>query len=170
MNKYDPKFCWIKATKEEIKDHIKLIIDSNLKKTEWCWEWIGYKDKDGYGRMKFFKKFVHSTKMMWYLIYDAIPENVCVCHKCDNPSCMNPDHLFLGSVRENTLDAFGKGRRQGRKGSENNFVKLKEDEVKEIKKMLKDKISQKKIGELFGVSRGAISDISINRNWKHVEV
>jgi len=170
MNKFSSKFCWKRATQEEIKNHIKIVIESNVSWKNGCLEWIGYVDKDGYGRMKYFKKFVHSTRLIWFIEKDEYPEGKVICHTCDNPSCLNIDHLFLGTVKDNTKDAFDKGRRIGRRGKKSNFAKLTIEEVIKIKIMLKEKIPQRTIGEIFGVSRGAICDISRNRNWKHVEI
>jgi hypothetical protein len=169
MNKYSSKFCWKRATEKEVKFHIRLVIDSNCIDTGECILWNGYKDKDGYGRMKYFDRFVHATRCVWFVNSGEFPEQHVICHKCDNPSCVNFDHLFSGTTQENTIDAFTKGRRIGRRGEKSNFCKLNEKEVIDIKKLLKLRVPQSKIGEKYGVSRGAICDIARNRNWKHVK-
>jgi predicted XRE-type DNA-binding protein len=93
---------------------------------------------------------------------------VCVCHKCDNPKCVNPDHLFLGSHADNIADRDVKGRQVTLKGSKNVNAKLTEAAVKEIKLLLASGVMQKLIAKQFDVSQSNVSDIKRGRIWGHI--
>jgi HNH endonuclease len=74
-----------------------------------CFNWTGFVDPDGYGRFKWNKKSLHAQRAAW-MIYMGDPKDKHVLHKCDNPSCVNPEHLFLGSHQDNMADKSAKGR------------------------------------------------------------
>lgn len=75
-----------------------------------CWLWIGRRDANGYGRIKVRQVLTWAHRISWW-IHAGVPANaMCVCHKCDNPQCVRPDHLFLGTHRDNALDCVAKGR------------------------------------------------------------
>lgn len=75
-----------------------------------CWEWVGYRNHDGYGRMYVDGRDVMAHRISFEINRAKIPADLLVCHRCDNPSCVNPAHLWLGTERDNTLDAVSKGR------------------------------------------------------------
>ena len=75
-----------------------------------CWIWAGYLSTSGYGRIMFDGKVRQATRVCWEQIHSAIPEGMQVCHKCDTRSCVNPDHLFLGTSKQNHDDMMLKGR------------------------------------------------------------
>ena len=80
-----------------------------------CWEWKAGKNTSGYGWFSFNGTQITSNRMVWLLINGEIPNGMCVCHKCDNPSCVNPDHLFLGTHLDNMKDKSIKGRHNNQK-------------------------------------------------------
>lgn len=80
--------------------------------TNGCWEVQGFRHKEGYGAMYYRGKQYRSHKLMYMLAVGQIPEGLCVLHKCDNPPCCNPDHLWLGTRGDNIRDAASKGRHQ----------------------------------------------------------
>jgi hypothetical protein len=107
----------------------------------------------------------------WKLFNGDFDLDLLVCHICDNPICVRPSHLYLGTSIQNTHDAIRKGRfKGGKKGSNNGAAKLDEEKVKLIRSIYsKGELSAKKIGNMFGVSGGNISDIVRFNSWKHVK-
>ncbi len=114
-------------------------------------------DKDGYPR-------IHQGRLMsrflWKQKYGLIPEGLCVCHKCDTPSCINIEHFFLGTRLENVQDMDKKGRRL--KGKEVSNSKLTEEQVLQIRN---DSDSTRKIAKKYGVSQYLISLIKRKKRW-----
>jgi hypothetical protein len=105
-------------------------------------------------------------RLSWELHYGKIEVGMCVCHRCDNKHCVNPDHLFLGTSAENTADMDAKGRRKAVKGSMHGWSKVDEDEIRQIL-IIKDN-TQKQIGDMFGLTQHSISRIKARKTWTHV--
>jgi hypothetical protein len=81
-----------------------------------CWEWIGSTDIENYGIVKWNKKRFRAHRISYELFKGEIPKGLCVCHSCDNPKCVNPNHLWVGTIKENNTDRTQKGRNADRKG------------------------------------------------------
>lgn len=122
-----------------------------------CWEWIGGKNDDGYGNFYVKGKGILKAHKISYIIHIGdIPEGMCVCHHCDNPSCVNPYHLFLGTRKDNMQDMSEKKRYvvPKLKGEKCGASKLSDKQVEEMRKIYSEiKISTRKLGELFGISQ-----------------
>jgi hypothetical protein len=145
----------------------KLVATDNLS----CWEWTGAKNNKGYGMfMLESPNKIPASRAAWILFRDQIPEGYSVCHHCDNPGCVNPEHLFLGTHADNMHDMHHKGRHKYvvHRGSNNGVAKLDEAKVSEIKRMLRAKVPHKTIAKMFGVASSGISHIATGRNWRHV--
>jgi hypothetical protein len=137
-----------------------------IKSENECWPWIGYKDKDGYGTFNPKSKIlIKAHRFSWALSYGKIPDGMGVLHKCDNPSCCNPRHMFLGTPTDNDLDRDQKGRQA--RGERSGNSKLKESDIIEIRKLYDMGYSQEKISIQFGVSQTTISSIMTGRTWFH---
>lgn len=134
-----------------------------VKKTDGCWEWLGTKSKDR-GYISVAGKMISAPRFSYWLHKGEILEGLCVCHTCDNPRCVNPEHLWLGTHADNMKDMRLKGRvKQERNGR----AKHSKAEVEEIKKLYATgKYTQRKLGELFGVSHTNVYAICKGIIWK----
>jgi len=133
-----------------------------------CWNWLDHLGKDGRGRFRLagIKNYAElSSRVSWILHYGEIPMNMCVCHKCDNTSCVNPRHLFLGTQRDNMRDMIRKNRDNRRKGSRHPNAKLKESDVRFIRR---SKLSNTELASKYGVSRPVISCVRRRVTWTHI--
>lgn len=126
-----------------------------------CWDWKLSLSPDGYGRCFFNNVKVRAHRLSYELHYGSFPRHLLVCHKCDNPSCVNPEHLFLGDVKDNMADKRVKGRSKGiNKGVLNAMAKLSDDDVYEIRKLLAIGMNQYEIAKIFQVNQSHISRIN----------
>lgn len=128
-----------------------------------CWLWLGSRGKDGYGRSSINRKGVWAHRVSWVIHYRRIPTGMWVLHKCDNPPCVNPDHLFLGTAKDNNLDKVHKNRQT--KGSKVNTSKINEEKVHIIKSMLGKGLSGREIARTLGLKDHHIYDIKNGRSW-----
>jgi hypothetical protein len=102
--------------------------------------------------------------------FGAIPDGMNVLHRCDNPACVNPDHLFLGTQAENVADMLAKGRNVVRKGSAQANAKLTEESVAEIKHLFSSSdLTNWRISKMYGVAEVTIRKIRNGETWKHVD-
>jgi hypothetical protein len=133
-----------------------------------CWNWTSKKDQRGYGVLLVEGKYRNTHRLSHELHRGAIPVGMFVCHRCDNPSCMNPDHLFLGTHADNMRDKVSKGRQSrvpggSMHGEKNGSCKLSEAEVIEI--LNAKGVTQTALAEKYGVSSGQISKIQRGVKW-----
>lgn len=130
-----------------------------------CWEWIGDIGIGGYGRIWYKGKTNFAHRVSYLKHIGKIPKGTLVCHTCDNPKCVNPDHLFLGTEQNNYDDMVSKGRR---KKVPNSKKRLTEYQVICIRKLLDTGELLKNIAVKFSVSIQTISSIKNNRTWKNI--
>ena len=133
-----------------------------------CWPWRGMRDKNGYGRVHIMRTVFRVHRLSYELFYGTPPEGRLVCHSCDNPSCINPSHLFLGSAADNQRDMVEKGR--GRTGERNGKAKLVAEEVQQIRALYATgEWTQHQLARRFGISQLTVSNIVTRKTWKHIE-
>jgi hypothetical protein len=136
-----------------------------------CWEYHRSKNSYGYGRIYLaaspgrvaFNAFAHRVSYAFHHRVD--PLNSRVCHKCDNPACINPDHLFLGTHADNMADMAAK--RRGLDGEKNHTAKLTEAMVLAVVGEIKKGRSNKQIAERLPISHKQVSLIRLGKSWKH---
>ena len=140
---------------------------ANVQKTDSCWVYLKSIEGCGYGRMCINGKTVGAHRVSYLIHNGSIPEKMFVCHKCDNPSCVNPEHLFLGTPKDNTEDMMKKERGSLRRGRHHPCAKLTETEVREIFN-LSGTLSQRELAKKFKVTQGLITNILNHGSWKSV--
>jgi len=132
-----------------------------------CWEWTGAKYWTGYGHIIADKVHYAAHRASYLLHVGKIPDDKVVCHKCDNPPCVNPDHLFLGTKADNSADMVRKMR--SARGVKNGKAKLTEDDARAVLSLNKQGMSLGSLAKRFGVTKAAIRFIVIGKNWKHLQ-
>ena len=115
-----------------------------------CWNWSKHRDSKGYGKLTLNYKILYAHRVSYSRYIGEIPKGMHVCHKCDNPPCVNPDHLFLGTCSDNIQDMYNKGRHSR---------KLSIEDWKEIKTLVSKGQSQRSIASIYDVSQASISYI-----------
>lgn len=152
----------------KITDLCAHLISRSRRSSGGCIEWQGAKTR-GYGVLRVGDRNVLAHRLAWMLYKGDIPDGYHVCHHCDNPPCLNVDHLFLGTDADNVADKIAKGRmRWGNwphKGELSPTSKLTEIQARSI---LRAEGRIKDIAIRFGISRQAVSDIKHGRRWRHL--
>lgn len=167
----------ITLDKEKLRDRFWAFIENvSFHTDEDCWNWTAGKDRNGYGEMhardaitnKRWHLRAHRVSMFLYRGFDLNNLNLLVCHRCDNPACINPHHLFIGSPKDNTLDMLNKGR-DCIVGSKNNGSVISEHCAKEIRNLYSQGgISQRDLARKFKLTAGHINNIIKRRVWRHI--
>lgn len=129
-----------------------------------CWEWQRSRNNMGYGRIAKGRNMLLAHRVAFEEFNGPIPDGLVVRHKCDNPSCCNPEHLEIGSMSDNQQDCLRRGRRSDI-GSGSPHAKLTEEIVAEI---LEDRRSQQKIADSYGISQTLVSLIKRGKVWQHI--
>lgn len=169
---------------------------SKVNKSGECWKWTAGKTIDGYGRVRCNGRLWLAHRVSWSIANNAIPDGVCVLHRCDNPPCCNPDHLFLGTRLDNNADKTRKGRqafgeRSGSRlhpeclargdksgarlhperlarGEDNGKSKLTMTQVVKIRSLCNGGLSHRKTAAIIGIGRSAVGAIMRQKTWAHI--
>jgi hypothetical protein len=150
-------------------------VPNNIKRRFWnkvrvggpneCWEWRGYKHPRGYGYLCLATSGHYKVHRLSYALHnDVLPANTVVCHRCDNPACVNPNHLFAATQKENIADCIRKGRRVVLRG-ERRASKLTAEKVIRIRS---DVRPQNVIAAEYGIRQDHVSRIKTGKAWSHI--
>lgn len=154
-DKYDRPRMFIKEHRHFLP--LPMQFEKFVIRKEGCWGWMGTKNNHGYPQIRHNKKIVMGHRASFELFKGAIPEGLDVLHRCDNPECTNPDHLFLGTHLDNMHDMIQKGRGKGRRTYSDEFVA----KLREVHKSGKYNYNQ--LSKLYGIDRDYISRIVNNK-------
>jgi hypothetical protein len=140
-------------------------MEAQTEKSAGCWLWTGARNRQGYGHVgdHYHTRFAH--RVAYELARGPIPDGLMICHRCDNPRCVNPAHLYAGTAVDNARDAVDRGRMRSARGEEHYSARLSEQQVTEI---LRSVESGKDLAARLGVAKSTISMIRTGRNWKHL--
>lgn len=137
-----------------------------------CWVWVAYcnnrREHDPRARMFWKGQNVSASRVSWYLFKGEDPGNSCVCHTCDNGMCVNPDHLWLGTIADNNRDKMEKGRFVPNNGIQNGNAKLTPEDVKNIRRLYASGMTHQKIADLYNIDRSTSIHIVNKKTWKHI--
>lgn len=171
------------------KCSVKCRLISNIKINDKCWEWQGNLGKNGYGKIRNNLEHWSTHRLSYFIFKGEIPDDILVCHTCDNKKCINPDHLYLGTHKDNAQDALKKGllkstsgskwsestrekmkSRPGpdKKGDKHHLRKLTSKNIYEIRTMLDEGIKQAEIAKIYDVNPSCISNVKRKKSWCHI--
>lgn len=169
MNRYTKQTPEQKFVKRQARFWSKV----RVKAPEECWEWTGSKSEFGYGQTRQIINANGRTtlahRVSWELKHGPIPNDQWVLHKCDNPPCVNPDHLFIGSQKDNMQDCKSKGRMICAKGEMAGNVILTSESVKAMRQAFRSGTqTMRQLGIQYGVTADAAYRVIRGINWKHI--
>ena len=144
-----------------------------------CWLWTGGQRGNGYGCFKVNGKVLSAHRVSWVIKHGEIPTGKLILHKCNNRSCVNPKHLYVGTHKDNVADAIRAGTHyfakksyfntnSARKGTENGSSKLDNIKVRDIRMLRKEGMGCRELGRLYSVDHSIISEVVNHKIWKHV--
>ena len=136
-----------------------------------CWEWQGYTNDSGYGQFRCGNGALLRAHRISYEIHKgAIPDGLIILHKCDNPRCVNPDHLSVGTHADNIHDMDQKGRRinSPHYGESHGMSKLTAELVRQIRSLADSGVSYEEIGRRFAISANHAGRIAKRESWAHI--
>jgi hypothetical protein len=158
--------------RKPLLERFEVFLPTQLRDGE-CWEWQGSRNRDGYGQIKAGSgsdRVLKAHRVAWEAHHaEPIPVGLQVCHHCDNPACVNPAHLFLGTSGDNAADRDAKGRRTAPKGEAHSNSRLTEAQVLEIRSLYAAGVgTQVELALQFNVLESRISAIISRKTWRHL--
>lgn len=152
--------CWYAfKVAEPVEDRFWRLVQ----KSEGCWIWTGGSSSAGYGRFAIHAhQMVGAHRFSYALVHGPIPDGLFICHTCDNPPCVRPDHLFAGTPQENSTDCVQKQRRPDQRGK---GTKLTRERADEIKRRVSEGASQANVAREYGISPSHVSRIMSGHLW-----
>ena len=163
-----PRFCsnacYARSLMYDTEDFWKFV--DKTASANGCWLWTGHKVGKGYGEFRCQGVRSQAHRFAYEQAFGPIPEGLCVCHKCDTPACVRPDHLFLGTIADNNADRSAKGHYA--RGRLHPNAKLTEEQVKEMRERHAAGAVQKQLAQEYAVSTGLVGHIVTGRAWRWV--
>lgn len=157
---------------------------SRVRKSEGCWEWNASTRGSGYGSISVMQdgrqRFLYAHRVSYEMAFGPIPAGLFVCHRCDNKSCVRPDHLFLGTAKDNALDAQQKGLIPTRKapvlkgyfhpaGELSARAKVTDQDVRAMRAgYAEGRVSMSQLAKLYGLDISGVSRIINRQRWRHI--
>lgn len=147
---------------------------TKVDKSSDCWLWTGKRNANGYGIVSIGGKgryYMVAHRVAYLLTYGHLPSQMLLCHHCDMPACVNPAHLFVGTVQDNNADMHEKGRQHGhaQRGELNEHAKLTEQDVITIRRRYRSGETQMSIARDYGITQVCVSMAVLGKNWGHVK-
>jgi hypothetical protein len=140
---------------------------ANKQNKDQCWIWGGALQSKGYGTIHTKERRIYAHRFAFETLIRPIQDGEIVCHTCDNPPCVNPSHLFIGTPQDNSTDMVNKDRQC--KGTQKRNAKLTEDDVRKIRALAKTGLKHNRIANRFNISRNHAWHIIHRRYWKHID-
>lgn len=160
-----PKY--VAQMRRSVEDRFFEKVDAKSSAVFWnnsrCHQWTGYRMKNGYGQFSIDCRAQYAHRVAWELSNGVVPQGMSVLHHCDNRSCVNPSHLFVGTTQDNSDDMKAKGRQA--LGVRVKGAKLTDDAIRDIRS---SSLLQKNLAEKYGVTQSMISMVRTRANWRHV--
>lgn len=152
-----------RLTKKNLMDHV------SINELTQCWEWKKSRNWKGYGTKRHNGRIQFAHRLVWEMFRGKIVSSgLLVCHKCDNPPCVNIDHLFLGTNSDNMQDSISKNRFKRAEGERCHTAKLKNEDIGVILKLRDGGMTIEKIAGLYSVANSTIHTIITGKTWKSV--
>jgi len=137
---------------------------SKVARTRGCWRWLASKDCNGYGRVGVGHEVTRAHRIAWMMQNRPVDSDVLICHRCDNPSCVRPSHLFSGTHKDNLSDAASKDRTAF--GERHPMAVISEAKVRAIRALHLSGFTREEIAPLFGVSPRHVSKVARSYSWR----
>lgn len=160
------------------QDILRFWLKVRIRGPDECWPWAASRSTRGYGVFHSLSrtdggvladKTIRASRVAYTIANGPFPLEMCICHRCDNPPCVNPRHLFLGKPTHNLCDASKKGRLPHGKDHPRDNAKLTEEEVRQIRDIYAGGgISHRTLARKWGVGKRTVGNIITRETWKHV--
>lgn len=141
---------------------------AKVEKTESCWVWTARKTCQGYGRISVGNVNKLAHRVAFELFAGDVPNGLHVLHSCDNPSCVNPSHLWLGTNNDNVADKMKKGRAPSHVGEKNGNSRLTPEDVLAIRIEFNSGISRDELSRNYGIAAQYVNQIAAKKVWRHL--
>lgn len=167
---FDPNGSYCSARSDRLLLKLEARFWAKVRKSEGCWEWLGVKYRNGYGNFGIGRNKYSAHRVAYTLTHGAIPPGLVVMHSCDNPGCVNPEHLKAETQRENCADKIRKnrGRYNPAKGVDHHSARLTPADVLAIVARVDAGESRKDVAIEYGVNASMVCHIVDGRKWRHV--